>query len=111
MDPKRPALAEHPGNKQGSSSRNSVGGEQFTNPGGYQGMPPVGFYGRPPMMYGAGKLDSQSCLIMVVYFIVYHIEYTSPYAGFKLTTSVVIGTDCIGRCNTNYHTITTIRRV
>jgi hypothetical protein len=45
MDPKRPALAEHPGNKQGSSSRNSAGGEQFTNPGGYQGMPPVGFSG------------------------------------------------------------------
>ena len=55
MDPKRPALAEHPGNKQGSSSRNSAGGEQFTNPGGYQGMPPVGFSGHPPMMYGGGK--------------------------------------------------------
>ena len=40
MDPKRPALAEHPGNKQGSSSRSS-GGEQFTNPGGYQGMTPL----------------------------------------------------------------------
>jgi hypothetical protein len=58
MDPKRPALAEHPGNKQGSSSRNSAGGEQFTNPGGYQGMPPVGFSGRPPMMYGGGKWQS-----------------------------------------------------
>ena len=66
MDPKRPALAEHPGNKQGSNSRNSAGGEQFTYPGGYQGMPPVGFSGRPPMMYGGGKFDSQSCFIMVV---------------------------------------------
>jgi hypothetical protein len=47
MDPKRPALAEHPGNKQGSSSRNSAGGEQFTNPGGYHRMPPVGFSRRP----------------------------------------------------------------
>jgi hypothetical protein len=25
---------------------------------------------------------------------------------FKLTTSVVIGTDCIGSCKSNYHTIT-----
>ena len=33
--------------------------------------------------------------------------YTSPWAGFKLTTSVVIGTDCIGSYNSNYHTITT----
>ena len=28
-------------------------------------------------------------------------------AGFKLTTSVVIGTDCIGSYEHNYHTITT----
>ena len=111
MDPKRPALAEHPCNKQGSSSRNSAGWEQFTNPGGYQGMPPVGFSGRPPMMYGGGKLDSQTCLIMVVYFLVYHFEFTSLYAGFKLKTSVLMSTDCIVRCKSNFHTITTTRRV
>ena len=29
------------------------------------------------------------------------------WAGFKLTTLVVIGTDCIGSCKSNYHTITT----
>jgi hypothetical protein len=30
----------------------------------------------------------------------YHIMlYTSPWSGFELTTSVVIGTDCIGSCN------------
>ena len=28
-------------------------------------------------------------------------------ARFELTTLVVIGTDCIGGCNSNYHTITT----
>ena len=28
-------------------------------------------------------------------------------AGFELTTSVVIDTDCIGNCKSNYHTITT----
>jgi hypothetical protein len=35
------------------------------------------------------------------------IEYTSPWAGFELTTSVVIGSDFIGSCKSNYHTITT----
>ena len=28
-------------------------------------------------------------------------------AGFELRTSVIIGTDCIGNCRSNYHTITT----
>jgi hypothetical protein len=40
----------------------------------------------------------------------YHIKlYTSPWKAwsrFELTTSVVIGTDCIGSCKSNYHTIT-----
>jgi hypothetical protein len=34
--------------------------------------------------------------------------YTSPWSRFKLKTSVVIGTDCIGSCKSNYHTITTM---
>jgi hypothetical protein len=29
------------------------------------------------------------------------------WAGFELTTLVVIGTDCIGSCKSNYHTMTT----
>ena len=32
--------------------------------------------------------------------------YTSPWAGFDLTTSVVIGTDSIGSGKSNYHMIT-----
>ena len=37
----------------------------------------------------------------------YHIMlYTSPWAVFELTTSVVMGTDCIGSCKCNYHTTT-----
>ena len=28
-------------------------------------------------------------------------------AGFELTTLAAIGTDCIGSCQSNYHTITT----
>ena len=35
-----------------------------------------------------------------------HIMYTSPWLKFQLTTSVVIGTDYIGSCKSNYHTIT-----
>ena len=36
----------------------------------------------------------------------YHIMlYTSPSSRFELTTSVVIGTDCIGSCKSNYHMI------
>jgi hypothetical protein len=30
-----------------------------------------------------------------------------PWAGFELTTLVVIGTNCTGICEFNYHTITT----
>ena len=38
----------------------------------------------------------------------YHIMlYTSPWAGFELSTSVTIGTNCIGGCKSNHHTITT----
>ena len=37
----------------------------------------------------------------------YHIMlYTSPWSRFELTTSLVIGTDCIGSSKSNYHTIT-----
>jgi hypothetical protein len=38
----------------------------------------------------------------------YHIMlYTSLWSRFELTTFVVIGTNCIGSCKSNYHTITT----
>ena len=37
----------------------------------------------------------------------YHIMLnTSPWSRYELTTSVVIGTDCIASCKSNYHTIT-----
>ena len=32
--------------------------------------------------------------------------YTSPWSILKLTTSVVIGTDCVGSCKSNQNTIT-----
>ena len=37
----------------------------------------------------------------------YHIMlYTSPWTRFEPTTSVVIGTNCIDSCESNYHTST-----
>jgi hypothetical protein len=37
----------------------------------------------------------------------YHIMlYTSLWLRFQLTTSVMIDTDCIGSCKSNYHTNT-----
>ena len=35
------------------------------------------------------------------------ILYISPWSRFELTTSVMIGTECIGSCKSNYHTMTT----
>ena len=32
--------------------------------------------------------------------------YTSPWSRFELTTSMVIGTVCIGSCKSNYHAMT-----
>jgi hypothetical protein len=37
--------------------------------------------------------------------IYYIMLYTSPWLRFELTL-VVIGTDCIGSCKSNYHTMT-----
>ena len=36
------------------------------------------------------------------------IEYTSPSAVFELSILVIKGTDCIGSCKSNYHTVITI---
>jgi hypothetical protein len=39
----------------------------------------------------------------------YHIMlYTSSWSKLAITISVVIGTDCIGSCKSNYHTITAV---
>ena len=39
------------------------------------------------------------------YIMLYQVNLT--WTGFEFTTLVVIGTDCIGSCKSNYHTITT----
>jgi hypothetical protein len=40
------------------------------------------------------------------HIMLYRVHLT--WAGFKLSTLVVIGTDCIGNCKSNYHTITSM---
>ena len=44
-----------------------------------------------------------------LHHIMLHIEYPLLWAGFELTTLVVIGTDCIGSCKLNIHMITTTK--
>ena len=55
------------------------------------------------------KLVSSFIVRGVLKFVIYLfiMLYTSPWSRFVLTTSVVIGTDCIGSCKSNYQTITT----
>lgn len=61
MDPKRPALPEHPGNKQNTPNQPSPSAQQFPNPGAAFGAPPQNMMGYNshrghPMMrpYGGG---------------------------------------------------------
>ena len=61
---------------------------------------------------GGGKLSTQrkpqTCRKLLTNFITWCcIEFTSPWAGFQLTTLVVIVTDCTGIWKSNYHTMTT----
>ena len=61
---------------------------------------------------GGGKQSTQrktktSCKSLTNFITKCCIEYTTPWAGFELKVSVVIGTDCTGNCKSNYHTITT----
>ena len=36
----------------------------------------------------------------------HYVVHLTAWSRFELTTSVVIGTDCIGSCKSNYHTTT-----
>jgi hypothetical protein len=48
-----------------------------------------------------------TCCMSLPSFITSCIKYILPWVGFELTIFVVIGTDCIGSCKSNYHMITT----
>jgi len=47
-----------------------------------------------------------TCSVQVTDKLYHILLYASPWSRFELTTSVVIDTDCIGSCKSNYHTIT-----
>jgi hypothetical protein len=51
-------------------------------------------------------LEKTTDLSQVTHKLYHKMLYTSPWSRFELTTSVVIGTDYIGSCKSNYHTIT-----
>ena len=56
-----------------------------------------------------GVLEKTSDLLQnhwhIYHIMLYRVQLA--WAGFKLTTFVVIGTDCIGSCKSNCHKITT----
>jgi hypothetical protein len=60
-------------------------------------------------------LHLKSDLITVVAFggsgLIRTGKYTMPWAGFELTTLMMIGTDWIGSCKSNYHMITTMMHI
>jgi hypothetical protein len=51
------------------------------------------------------KTTKQHQVTDKLYNIMYRVHLA--WVGFELKTLVVIGTDCIGSCKSNYHTITT----
>jgi hypothetical protein len=54
---------------------------------------------------GGGNRGTTTDLSQVTDKLYHMMLYASSWAGFEPTTSVVIGTDCIGSCKSNYHTI------
>jgi hypothetical protein len=64
---------------------------------------------RLSLFWSYSRWGSIRFLIVIILYRVHLAmnEYTSPWTGFRLTTLVVMGTDCTGSCKSNYHTITT----
>ena len=57
--------------------------------------------------WGEGGVKVFNTILKNISVISCCIEYTSSWVVLELTTLVVIGTECIGSCESNYHTIMT----
>ena len=57
------------------------------------------------LVLGENHLPAANHLTSLSHNMLYRIEYTATGVGFELATLVVIGSDCIGSCKSNFHTI------
>ena len=63
------------------------------------------FYWWRKQEYSEKTIDLSQVTDKFYYIMLYRVHL--PWAGFELTTLVVIDSDCNGSCKSNYHTITT----
>ena len=68
-------------------------------------MVAVSFIGRGNRKTWKKTTDLSQVTDKLHHIMLYRVQLA--WVGFKLTKLVVIGTDCIGSCKSNYHTITT----
>jgi hypothetical protein len=63
----------------------------------------VGGFSLGPPVSSTNKTDRHD-ITEILFKMLYWVHLS--WAGFELATLIVIGTDCIGSCKSNYHAIT-----